>query len=108
MRGNGRDRNQWVMVDDNGQRTLFKLVEKGKGADAVRLASELPARTIVVDIALPVLPRFDDQPARRSRSAGSRLIMLNVRTVRGNDAIRAVRISRPKSELVRPDATRPD
>jgi hypothetical protein len=106
--GNGRESGQWLMVDDNGQRTLFQLVEVGKGADAVQLASKLPARGIVVDIALPALTPFDGQAASRSQSAGSRLILLKVRTVSGDEASRDVRISRPRHELVRPDATPPD
>jgi len=96
------------MVDDNGQRTLFQLVEIGKGAAAVQAASQLRARAIVVDIALPELAPFDDQAVSRSRSAESKLILLKVRTVSGDEANRAVRISRPQPEPVRPISTSRD
>jgi hypothetical protein len=100
--GKGRDCDEWLMVDENGRRTLFQVVEVAKGAEAVRVASELPARVIVVDIALPapfdLAAPFDGQPARRSQSGGSRLILLNVRRVSSDDANRAMRITR-----VRPD-----
>jgi len=89
---NGRDGNNWLVVDDNGQRTLFQLVEMGKETDIMRLGGELPAPAIVVDIALPVLPAFNEEPKRRSRSTRSRLILLKVRTATGGDANSVVRL----------------
>jgi hypothetical protein len=96
------DGDNWVMVDDDGQKTLFQLVEKGRGADALRLANEIPARAIVVDIALPALPALDQEPGGRPRAANSRLILLKVRTaVAGDDdASHAVRIGRARPEPV--------
>jgi len=76
----------WLMVNHEGQRTLFRLVEEGSGDDVLRVGSELHAPTIVVDIALPALPALNETPARRRRSANSRLILLNLRTVAGDDA----------------------
>jgi hypothetical protein len=87
---NGNERDIWLLVDENGQRTLFRLVEVGKESDVVRLASELQAPTIVVDVAFPALPALDATPGGPRRSASSRLILLNVRTVSGNDANRVV------------------
>jgi hypothetical protein len=98
---NARDCDKWVMVDDSGQRTLFQLVEMGKGADAVRLANELPARAIVVDITLPALPALDEKPASHAQSESSRLILLNVRTVTGDDPNGAMRIERARPEPAR-------
>ncbi len=80
------DCGQWVMLDDNGQRTLFQLVEMGKGADAVQLARELAARTVVVDIALPALPAVDEESVRGRPAPSSRLILVKVRTVGSNHA----------------------
>ena len=91
------------MVDDNAHKTLFQLVEVGKGADAVRLAKELPARAIVVDIALPALPALGETPGRGPQSPGSTLILLNVRTVTGT-----VPSVRPRTEPVPPDAAPPE
>jgi hypothetical protein len=106
---NARDCDKWLMVDDNGQKTLFQLVEMGKGADAARLASEFPARAIVVDIALPALPALDEEPGRRPRSASSQLILLKVRTVTGDDANGGVRIARQRLKPVRmADTASPD
>jgi hypothetical protein len=82
--GNGCD--LWVMVDHDGERTLFKLVEMGNGGDGLKLASELRAPAVVVDMALPALPALDEMPGRRRPSGSSRLILLNVRTVTGDHA----------------------
>ena len=90
---NSRDGDTWLMVDDNGERTLFQLVEMARGADAQRMANKLPARAVVVDIALPALPALDEKPEKQPRSARSRLILLNVRT--GNDRKSVVRFCPP-------------
>ena len=83
---NGNRRDVWVMVDHDGQRTLFQLVEVGKGADVTRLARELHAPAVVVDMALPALPPLDEPPGAHRQSASSRLILLNVRTAAGGGA----------------------
>jgi hypothetical protein len=92
------DCDNWVIVDDNGQRTLFQLVEVGNGEDAVRLASELRARAVVVDIALPALPALDEKPDSRPQAVPKRLIRLNLRAVTDDDANRLVRIVRSRPE----------
>ena len=84
--GNGNERNVWVMVDHDGHRTLYQLVEVGKRGDALRLARELHAPAVVVDMALPALPALDAISEGRRRLEKSRLILLNVRTATGNDA----------------------
>jgi hypothetical protein len=81
---NGRNGEQWLMVDDHGRKTLYQLIEVGKEVDVARAAAGLPA--IVVDIALPPLPVMDNEPGSRSRSTRSRLILLNVRTATGDSA----------------------
>jgi hypothetical protein len=83
---NGNERDVWVMVDHDGDRTLYQLVEVGKRGDALRLARELHAPAVVVDMALPALPALDEMPEGRRRSGNSRLILLNVRTASSNDA----------------------
>ena len=66
--GNGNERDVWVMVDHDGRRTLYQLVEVGKGGDALRLARELHAPAVVVDMALPALPAHEVRgPAARHR-----------------------------------------
>ena len=82
--GNGHERNVWVMVDHDGHRTLYQLVEVGK-RDALRLARELHAPAVVVDMVLPALAALDEMSEGRRRLT-SRLILLNVRTATGNDA----------------------
>lgn len=101
--GNGNDRDVWVMVDHDGHRTLYQLVEVGKRRDALRLARELHAPAVVVDMALPSLPALDEMSEGRRRSGNSRLILLNVRTATGNDANGTVvlRFVRQPSEAVR-------
>jgi len=80
--GNGNERDVFVMVDQEGDRTLFKLVEVGTGGDVQRLARELHAPAVVVDMALPALPALDQIPGEPRPSDGSsRLIVLRVRTV---------------------------
>jgi hypothetical protein len=83
--GNGNERDVWVMVDHDGHRTLYQLVEVGKGGDALRLA-RIHAPAVVVDMALPTLPALDEMSEGRRRSGNSRLILLNVRRATGNDA----------------------
>lgn len=75
---NGSERDVWVMVDHDGHRTLYELVEVGKGSDALRLARELHAPAFVVDVALTAFPALDEMSEGRRRSENSRLILLNV------------------------------
>jgi hypothetical protein len=84
--GNGNEREVWVMVDHDGHRTLYQLVEVGKGADALRLARKLHAPAFVVDMALPALPALDEMSEGRRRSRNSRLILLNVHPATGDHA----------------------
>ncbi len=77
---NGNERDLWVMVDHNGEQTLFKLVEVGNRGDGLRLARELHAPTVVVDMALPAYPALDEMRGKRRRSGSSRLILVNLRT----------------------------
>jgi hypothetical protein len=101
--GNGNDRDVWVMVDHDGHRTLYQLVEVGKRRDALRLARELHAPAVVVDMALPALPALDEMSEGHRRSGNSRLILVNVRTATSNDANGTVvrRLVRQKSKPVR-------
>jgi len=87
---NGRECDRWVMLHHDGQRTLYRLVEVGKETEILRLAGELPAPAVVVEMALPALPALDDTPGKNPRSASSRLILLNVRRATGDDADGAV------------------
>jgi hypothetical protein len=84
--GNGNERDVWVMVEHDGHRTLYQLVEVGKGGDALRLARELHTPAVVVEMALPALPALDEMSEGRRRLGNSRLIVLNVRTATGNAA----------------------
>ena len=84
--GNGNERDVWVMVDQDGDRTLFKLVEMGSGGEGSRMARELHAPAVVVDMALPALPAIDEMPGQPRPSGKSRLILLKVRTVTGGHA----------------------
>jgi len=84
--GNGNDGDVWVMVDHDGHRTLYQLVEVGKRRDALRLARDLHTPVVVVDMALPALPALDEMSEGRRRSGNSRLILVNVRTATSNDA----------------------
>jgi hypothetical protein len=99
--GSGIECDLWVMVDYDGDRTLFQLVEVGNGSDLLRQASELHAPAVVVDMALPALQEFDAlpdlaaMPARRRRPGNSRLIVLNLRTATGVDAPVVMRTSLP-------------
>jgi hypothetical protein len=93
------ERGVWVMVDHDGHRTLYQLVEVGKGGDALRLA-RIHTPAVVVDMALPTLPALDEMSEGRRRSGNSRLILLNVRRTTGNDANGNVVVRQP-SEPVR-------
>ena len=97
--GNGNRRNLWVMVNHDGHRRLFELVEVESGGDAARLARDLHAPAVVVDMALPALPALDESPARHRQSASSRLILLNVRTAGGTGADAVVVVGVPRESL---------
>jgi hypothetical protein len=77
----GNECDIWVLVDDDGHRTLFQLVEVGSGDDVLRLARELHAPAVVVDIELPLTALDAISGGRRQSSVKSRLVLLNVRTV---------------------------
>jgi hypothetical protein len=105
--GNENERDVWVMVDDDGHRTLYQLVEVGQRGDALRLARELHARAVVVDMALPALPALNEMSEGSRRSGNSILILLNVRAATGNDANGNVvrRFVREPSQPVRTTAS---
>jgi hypothetical protein len=84
--GHGNERDVFVIVDQEGDRTLFKLVEMGTGGDVQRLARELHAPAVVVDMALPALPALDQIPGQRRPSGSSRLVVLRLRTVTDGSA----------------------
>jgi hypothetical protein len=84
--GNGRGSDRFVMVNHDGQRTLFQLVEVGKERDILQLSGELPPPSIVIEIALPALPAIDQGPGRPAQLTSPKLILLNVKTLSGNDA----------------------
>jgi hypothetical protein len=84
--GHGNERDVFVIVDQEGDRTLFKLVEMGTGGDVQRLARELHAPAVVVDMALPALPALDQIPGQRRLSGSSRLVVLRLRTVTDGSA----------------------
>jgi hypothetical protein len=77
----GHERDIRVLVDYDGHRTLFQLVEVGSGDDVLRLAPKLHAPAVVVDIGLPALTALDAMPGGRHSSVESRLVLLNVRTM---------------------------
>src|SRR5437762_11727186 len=80
--GNGKERDVFVMVDQEGDRTLFKLVEVGTGGDVQRVARELHAPAVVVGMALPSLAALGHIAGGRRPSRCSRLVALSVRAVR--------------------------
>jgi hypothetical protein len=84
--GNGRGSDRFVMVNHDGQRTLFQLVEVGKESDILQLSGELPAPSIVIEVALPALTAIDPGPGRSAKLTSPKLILLNVRTVSDTDA----------------------
>jgi hypothetical protein len=103
------DRCDWILVSHDGHRTLYQVIEMGKEADILRLAGDLPAPAIVVDIALPALPAVDRRPDGNPGSLKSKLVLLNVRTAAGNDANGVVRVVRQQPTSVRtPDAASAD
>jgi hypothetical protein len=108
--GNGGEGDQLLLVvNNNGLRTLYQVVELGQEADVLRLVGELPAPAMVVDLPLPALPALDEDAGKRPRSPRSRLILLNMRTVTGGDANGVTRVVRLPDKPVRmTDAASPD
>ena len=94
MEDSSHESDVWLMLNQDGQTTWFRLVEVGEPGDIVPLSREPRTPTVVVDVALPVLPAFDGTAPERRHPAKSRLIQLNVRTVAGTD---------PTGVVVRPD-----
>ena len=103
----GNDCDLWVMVDHDGEKTLFRMVEVGNGGDDVlRLARDLHAPAVVVDMALPALPALDEMSGPRHRSGNSRLILLKVRTPIQGDASGVAVRRQGKGELLNASTVR--
>jgi len=99
-----------LVVEMDGRTTLFRLVEVADGGAMLQQARDLHVPVVMVDIALPPLPALDGMPVvrrRSARSAKSRLIHLNVRTVTGDDATSAV-VWRTAQEMPRSGSKAPE
>lgn len=95
----------WVLIDLNGQETLFRLVEVGNAADAARLASERELSVGTIDVALSLPERIESMGAARRVGQG-RLIRLHIRMPEGSTAEDKWRASTTQG-LVRDSGRRP-
>lgn len=69
----------WVMVDQDGEQTLFQLTAMGGAADAIRLVKERRLPVVMVDVALPPETRIEEVQAL-SGTTRARLVVVKLHT----------------------------
>ena len=82
----------WVLIDQEGERTLFRLVEVEDARQAARVVRDRQLPVMMVDVALPSTEQLG--PTLHALSGRGRLIVLNVHTVSGTHAA-GVTVPRP-------------
>jgi hypothetical protein len=85
--GSGTERDIWVMVDQDSQRRLFRLVEVEGARDVARLASDLQLPVVMIDVVMPPMSQLKATPDERPAPARTTLIVLNLRTANDGDAV---------------------
>jgi hypothetical protein len=80
----GPERDILVMVDQDGQRTLFRLVEVEDAHDVLRLASDPHLPVVVIDAVVPPTGAHEASPGASPGPPRATLIVVNLR--RANDA----------------------
>lgn len=80
----GLERDILVMVDQEGQRTLFRLVEVEDARDALRLASDPHLPVVMIDAVVPPTGPHEATPGACPGPPRATLIVVNLR--RANDA----------------------
>jgi CheY-like chemotaxis protein len=98
--GSGGERDTWVMVDEDGQQTLFRLVEMGGARDVARLTKEFQLPVVMIDVAVPRMRGLEATSAVCPESARGRLIVLNLHTVSDDDAVGLVAYRRLWGERI--------
>lgn len=82
----GTERETWVMVDEEGQQTLFRLVEVGGAHEMARLTKEFRLPVVMIDVAVPRMRGLEATPDAGPGPARGRLIVLSLHTVNDEDA----------------------
>lgn len=98
--GSSAERDTWVMVDEDGQQTLFRLVEMGSVRDVARLTKEFQLPVVVIDVAVPRSRGLEATPSSCPESGRGRLIVLNLHTVNDDDAVGLVAYRRLWGERI--------
>lgn len=69
--GSGTERDIWVVVDQDGQQTLFSLVEGGNARDVARVIRDLQLPVVMIDVVLPPMGRLEATPGAGQGPAGA-------------------------------------
>lgn len=73
----------WVLIDQEGESTLFRLVEMGDARDAARMTRNRQMPVVTVDVALPATEPIG--PTLRAVPGQERLVVLKIHAVSGTD-----------------------
>jgi hypothetical protein len=86
----GTERDIWVMVDQNGRQTLYRLVEVEDGRDLAPLAGDLRWPVVMIDVVAPPIRQLEATPGACPGPAQGKLIVLRLHTVNDGDAVGVV------------------
>lgn len=75
--------NIWVLVDREGERTLFRLIEVGDAGEAARVMGDGQLPVVMVDVALPSPEHIG--PTLRALPGQGRLVVVKVHAASGTD-----------------------
>lgn len=84
----GTERDTWVMVDEDGRQTLFRLVELvevGGSDEMTRLIKEFRSPVVMIDVAVPRLRGPEATPGPSTGPARGRLVVLSLHMVNDDD-----------------------
>jgi hypothetical protein len=85
--GGGTERDVWITVDENGQQTLFRLVEAGGAGDVARLISDLQLPVVMIDVVVPPTGWLEATPGTIQARARAILIVLSLQRVNASDTV---------------------
>jgi hypothetical protein len=81
------ERDIWIMVDEESQQTLFRLVKAGGARDAERLIREVQLPVVMVEVRVPPTGLPEATPGVSPGSARAILIVLMLHRLNDGDAV---------------------
>jgi len=83
----GLDRDILVMVDQDGQRRLFRLIEVEDPRDVLQVANDPHVPVVMIDAMVPPTGRHESTSGESPRPPRATLIVLNLRRASDADAV---------------------